>query len=374
MKGLLIAVLMCVAASVQAKDHIVQAVPGAAQALISSGQVSGGDTIILQDGYHGRIAIKDQRFALTVTITSVKGARPRLDQLGVVNSSGWRITGLTIIPQRPENQIKTLVDVSQSSDVHLTQMTVASAAHSESWSAQQWRALAKNGVRLFGRNLSITNSYIKNTRHGINANADMAHVENNVVENFSGDGIRGLGDNSVYIANAIKTCIEVDDNHDDGFQSWSVDAVGNVGKGVVRNVRVERNVIENGNHPTGCTLQGIGLFGGFYEDWVIRDNTVIVDHWHGITVMGARSVLISGNVVVDSRPGKPGAPWIAITEHRDGRLSQNSVIKNNVTQTALRETGSKFVTTQPGVRRQGNVVVTNPNDALRRAKGRGARP
>ena len=368
MRCLIVVILACFTTTAQAKDHIVKAVPGAAQSLINSGRLVGGDRIILQAGYHGRVTIDGQHFKKTVTLTSAKGQRPRLDHVALTNSSGWRITGLTVIPKNTSAGSKTLVRVDQSKDIHFSRLTVATVTNSASWSAGQWRALARDGVRLSGQNLSITNSFVKNIRHGIIASANKALVENNFVENFSGDGIRGLGDNSQYIGNSIKTCVDVDDNHDDGFQSWSVNAAGKPAKGVVRNVRVERNLIENGNHPTGCTLQGIGLFGGFYEDWIIRDNTVIVDHWHGITVMGARRVVISGNVVVDARPGEPGAPWVAITPHRDGRVSQNSVIKGNVTQQALRDKGSKFITPQLGVRRQGNAVVRNPNDALRRAK------
>ncbi len=362
---LLLPVLCCLALSAAAKDHIVKAGPGQAQSLFASGQVSSGDRIVLEDGYHGTLTIAGYAFNPPVTLTRRNGQRPQFDQLSIINSHGLRIVGLTVIPQKPELVSKTMVRVQDSKHVHLSQLSVATTRNSKGWTARQWVRRARDGVLLSGQDVSITNSFIKNTRHGIIASANRANVENNVVDTFSGDGMRGLGDNSLYIGNTIRTCVDVDDNHDDGFQSWSVNKAGQVAKGVVRNVRLERNLIENGNHPLKCSLQGIGLFGGFYEDWVIRHNTVIVDHWHGITVMGARNVVISQNVVVDSRPGKPGAPWIAITAHRDGRLSKNSVIKNNISQQKLKQSGSKFVTEQPGVRRQGNVVANSPQDALR---------
>jgi hypothetical protein len=216
---------------------------------------------------------------------------------------------------------------------------------------------------------SITESVIRNVRHGVEANADGVRVADNLIEFFTGDGIRGLGDDSVYVGNTIRTCIKADDNHDDGFQSWSVDAQGRPGQGVVRNVRVENNIIENGDHPLRCALQGIGLFGGFYEDWVIRGNRIIANHWHGVTVMGARRVEVSDNIVVDSHPGAPGPPWITITAHKDGTLSEDNVIAGNVSQPW--SGGSRhtlFSQPQPGVQLRNNRVVASPEEALSLAR------
>jgi len=140
--------------------------------------------------------------------------------------------------------------------------------------------------------------------------------------------------------------------------------LGTPGGGVVRNVRLEDNVIENGTHPMACTLQGIGMFDGIYEDWVIRGNTIVVNNWHGITVMGARNVLIEDNIVVDAEPGEPGAPWIAITAHKDGRLSENSTIQGNTTQPWRGGPNSPFKQPQPGVTLLENRVVETAEEAL----------
>lgn len=340
-----------------ADEYHVPATPGSLQKLLDTGRLKDGDRLILASGNHGRIVISGLRFDSPLTITAAAGGAANLDQLVVEASSGIHIRKLSVIPAALVPPGEFLVRVEEGTQISLSRMIVASAVDSQSWTAPQWREKARNGVFLSGENVSLTDSYVFNVRHAVSAFAKGARVERNTIENFGGDGIRGIGDNSSYIENTIDTCVRIDDNHDDGFQSWSLDAQGRPGKGVVRNVRVERNRIVNGDHPFTCQLQGIGLFDGFYEDWVIKDNTIDVDHWHGITVMGARNVIVSDNVVTDFRPGKPGAPSITIMAHKDGRLAENSSVERNVTQPWLGNAGSPFNRDHPGVALLGNRVL-----------------
>jgi len=338
-----------------AADHHVGA--GGAQALIDSGVLKGGDRLILGPGFHGSIVIDELMFDEPVVVIPESDTLSQLDHLLIRNSAGWRFERVSIITREDKMPSADLVGVFESRNIHLHDLTIASAPDSEGWTAEEWRQLARNGIVISGSDVSITNNSIRNVRHGITSTAKNAWVEGNTIELFSGDGIRALGDDSAYIGNSIETCVQVDDNHDDGIQSWSLDAEGRPGRGVVRNVRVEGNLIVNGDHPLTCTLQGIGLFDGIFENWTIRDNRVVVDHWHGITVMGARNVAIFDNTVLDSRPGAPGAPWISITAHKDGRVSQNSVIARNVTLPFSGGSSSPFRQPQPGVTRFGNRVL-----------------
>ena len=105
--------------------------------------------------------------------------------------------------------------------------------------------------------------------------------------------------------------MDIDNNHDDGIQSYSRDRLGCDGFGEVKGVVLRGNTIinfENLNQPLRCNFQGIGLFDGMFVDWVIADNLVVTNHWRGITVMGARNVKIENNIVVDNLAGKPGPP------------------------------------------------------------------
>ena len=65
---------------------------------------------------------------------------------------------------------------------------------------------------------------------------------------------------------------------------------GGVGTGEVRDVVLRGNVIINNlnpDHPLHATLQGIGCFDGLFVNWVVENNVVITDHWHGISLYGA---------------------------------------------------------------------------------------
>ena len=83
-----------------------------------------------------------------------------------------------------------------------------------------------------GTNLNVLDNTITVVDHGIGSDASNSLVSGNLIANFRGDGIRGLGDDMIYEYNTIKNSYDVDDNHDDGFQSWSYGS-GGVGTGVV---------------------------------------------------------------------------------------------------------------------------------------------
>lgn len=344
--------------NVFAAEYQVPATPGSFQTLLDSGSLKGGDRLILAPGDHGKIVMSGLVFENPVTITAGGDGAANLDQLVIESSSGIQIRKLSIIPKTLVPLGEFLVSVQDGTGIHLSRLIVASAVNSDAWSAPQWRRNARNGIFLSGQDISLTDSYVFNVRHAVSAFADGARIERNTIETFGGDGIRGIGDNSRYIENTIDTCVAIDDNHDDGFQSWSLDAQGRPGKGIVRNVRVERNRIVNGDHRLTCQLQGIGLFDGVYEDWVIKGNTIDVDHWHGITVMGARNVNVSDNFVTDFRPGKPGAPSITVMAHKDGRPAENSSVERNTTQPWLGSEGSPFNQDHPGVALSGNRVLS----------------
>jgi len=152
------------------------------------------------------------------------------------------------------------------------------------------------------------------------------------VENFAGDGLRGLGDHSVFQYNIVKNCYDVNANHDDGFQSWSV-GQGGVGTGVVKGIVLRGNTIinyEDPNQPHRGALQGIGCFDGMYEDWVIENNVIIVDHYHGITLGGAVRCRIINNTVLDPNPGRPGPAAIRVDNHKNGTPSRDCIVRNNL--------------------------------------------
>jgi parallel beta-helix repeat protein len=202
--------------------------------------------------------------------------------------------------------------------------------------------------------MTVRNCVFRNVDFGISVSAADSLIEGNIVENFAGDGMRGLGDNTTFQYNTIKNCYDVNRNHDDGFQSWSRGENGRVGGGEVRGIVLRGNTIinfENPQQPHRGTLQGIGCFDGMFVDWVVENNVVITDHFHGITLSGARNCRIINNTVIDRREGGPGPPWIRIGNHKNGTPSTGCVVRNNLTSS---------LSVNDGVQVDHNLIVKDP--------------
>jgi parallel beta-helix repeat protein len=144
--------------------------------------------------------------------------------------------------------------------------------------------------------------------------------------------LRGLGNYCTFQYNTVKNCYDVNGNHDDGFQSWSVGPNG-VGSGQVVGLVLRGNTIinyEDPNQPHRGALQGIGCFDGTFVDWVVENNVIVTDHYHGITLLGARNCRVINNTVLDRNDGRPGPPWIRVNNHKKGMAPVDCVVRNNL--------------------------------------------
>jgi hypothetical protein len=196
------------------------------------------------------------------------------------------------------------------------------------WTADDWNRMACNGISVRGDSILILNNHVRNTDFGLSISGNNSIAFNNTIENFSGDGLRGLGNDLLFERNTVKNCYDVNENHDDGFQSWSINDDPPRERVVLRG-----NLIinyEDPDQPLRGTLQGIGCFDGPYIDWVVENNVVITDHWHGITLSGAFNCRIVNNTVIDPNSQDPGPCWIRISDHKDGTHSANCLIRNNI--------------------------------------------
>ena len=308
--------------------------------------VRAGDTIYLRSGYYGDLRVVGYYNAANVYVVAQDGHVPRFRSLLVQGGSHWVFRGLHISPEHaptyekhaPTYEKTVLFRIDSRSrqgpvsDIVVEDCTLQSVADSSRWTADDWNRLSCSGVQADGNHLTLRNNVLKNVDFGISVNAEDSLIEGNLVENFAGDGMRGLGNRSVFQYNTVKNCYDVNDNHDDGFQSWSMGSDG-VGSGEVQGVVLRGNTFINNeapDQPYRGQLQGIGCFDGTYVDWVIENNVVVVDTWHGITLLGARNSRIVNNTVVDSRAGGAGPPWIKVGPHKNGTASTGNVIRNNL--------------------------------------------
>ncbi len=322
--------------------------------------VQAGDTIWLRSGYHGDLSILRYYNFDTITLAAEEGHTPRLSSLRIRSSAHWTIRGLTVSAEfAPTYKRQTLIDLDSHSwhgpvhDITVEDCTIYSTTDSSAWTIDDWNQLACNGLQVDGTRMTIRNNRLLNVNFGISVNASHSLVSGNLVENFAGDGLRGLGDYTTFEYNTVKNCYDVNANHDDGFQSWSSGPNG-VGTGEVVGVTLRGNTIinyEDPNQPFRGALQGIGCFDGTFVDWVIENNVIIVDHWHGITLGGARNCLVINNTVIDRNASRPGPPWICVDKHKNGTPPVNCVVRNNLT-TSLANAD--------GVLEESNMIVHDP--------------
>ncbi len=310
-----------------------------------------GDRVLLHEGDYGDVTVSGE-FGADTFVEPYEDDAPRLRTLLVQNARNVVVRGLSISLSHAETYASdTMVTVRGSSNVTIEDNDIFSVddATTAGWSATDWADLPGTGISLRTGDVTLRNNRVRNVGYGISVahDAPNAHVVSNLVENFSRDGLRGIGDYGVFEFNTVKNAYDVDDHHDDFFQSWSVGEDGAPGTGVVRGVVLRGNLFINfddPDQPFAGAAQGIGCFDGFFEDWVVENNVVIVNHWHGITFLGARNMRIVNNTVLDNRRGeRPGPPWIMVSSHKDGTRSEDIVIRNNLAETITLEDSDRAV-------------------------------
>lgn len=303
-------------------------------AAFSSGKVAGGDRILLQDGLHGALVVQGVTFPTPVTIAAENKHGARVESVRVRQGvNNVIISGLSVIPTDPVNASGYLVDVEYSTTgIGLERLKILNGSDADdfmTWSAATWDARSgSSGIRINGSQSYARWNRIVGVYMGITVAGDDVRVAGNYINGYNGDGLRGLGNNNHFRRNRVFNCVDTDGNHDDGFQSFTRNG------SVVRGLTLDQNVIiewtGEPTHPLRCKLQGIGLFDGFFDDLTVTNNLVATTQYHGITVVGTRRAKIINNTVVNAN-GPGTAPWIMVSDHKNGQLSTDVIVANNLT-------------------------------------------
>ena len=302
------------------------------RAAIRSGSIKGGDTIIFKPGQYGRLKFHDVTPDSMVTFKT-EGPGVHVTELEVARSQNLSFDGFQVWPLKRRGDNQSLVRAGHSSrNIHFRNFDLRSGETTDyvNWSLRDWRERQISGFLLNGPDVSVTDSTLTGIGFGIAVTGKNARVERNTIYGFSGDGIRGLGDNTHIIGNHIKDCVKIDGNHDDGLQSWTLGKGGKVGAGIQKDLHIIGNQIEewtgDPKHPLICDLQGM-LFGHRLHDLVITNNIVAVSAYHGISAAGITRGLIANNTLVNSRGPSSKAPWIGVL----GGGSRQVTMANNIT-------------------------------------------
>ena len=293
-------------------------------------KVKPGDTMLLRSGYHGDVTLSGTN-ADFITIAAEKGQKPTLSRLTISSGTKWRVRGLTISPsfgdKAYDGNIVTIAEGGPSSDLVIEDCFIHTEADSSKWDVAKWMK-ANSGIFMgrHGKALTLRNNYILNTRFGMSLCAEDSLCEGNVIANFSADGIRVTRDGLTVRYNVIKNNFcsagDGDRNHDDGIQCF----LFNKGTGTVRRATVVGNIIinrEDDRQKYHNPLQAIGFFDGPLIDFVVTDNVVLVDMWHGVSLYDAQNARIERNVAW-TRWGRRRPPWIRL-----GGTSRNCTVRDN---------------------------------------------
>lgn len=313
------------------------------QAVFTAGKIfAAGDIIYLRNGFHGSPSVTGLNSG-NVTIRAQSGHIPKLKNLVVTNASRWVLSELNISPENAGVVDKTTRMVyvhSNCSYITIQRCAIYSAASIAGWTATDWSTKAADGFWTYGPNTTFTSNTLTNVNFGIVVvrTAKNSLISGNTIANIHWDGIRGLADDCTYSYNMVKNFfvpMAVESNHDDGFQSWSggYDAIP-AGGSQVKNVVLRGNTFISStdpNQPLKSEMQGIGCFDGYFDNFVVENNLVITDMWHAIALFGARNCRIVNNTVMKHPINVFGyLPWITIKPHKNGVVSSNNIVRNNL--------------------------------------------
>ncbi len=304
--------------------------------LAASKKLVGGDTVLFMAGYHGMLTVSGQNFTTPVTLMAAPGAVAQVDAIVVTASTKIVIKDLKVwtsgATTTVTNQIKSDANTTDITFQNLDVRAAPTSVNYVNWDLATWTSNKRNGIEMKGTRNSAIGNRVTGVNFGIMASGNGALIEKNIIDGFSGDGMRALGDNSVIRGNRVQNCVRIDTNHADGFQSWSRGPNG-AGSGTVYNLTIEGNKFYEWNNPTvsplKCKLQGVGMFDGMYDGVKVFNNLVSSTQYHGITIAGALNTVINNNTVTAPTTTKLNYPWIKIAYHKNGTPSQNVRVSNN---------------------------------------------
>jgi parallel beta-helix repeat protein len=320
-----------------------------------------GDVIRCRTGYHGIPTIKNANTG-NVTIQPDTGATPTLGRIIFnTNAQRWVLTGFDVCPENAGAGTylpgTNLVDFQgNATDNTITNCAIRAVKSIAGFTVTDWynKVGGGNAFWIRAKRNTITNNLVENVGFGIVVykGGEFAYVGNNTVRNYYQDGTRSIADDCTWEYNVVENSFVADANHDDCFQSWSIGADNVAGHGTIYRNTLRGNLFiaqSDPSQPLASTPQGIGCFDGMYEGWVIENNIIISDTYHGIALYGAVNCRIVNNTVTQCAAGGNVAikPWVKIFAHKansDGTPwpvpPSGNTIRNNIAANTVGYDGS----------------------------------
>ena len=163
-------------------------------------------------GNHGSPFI-NKSYSEDVVITKFPVEHPVIKFIVFSGASHWKLDSLTISsegirvrfdpplehPVYPIKDNSLIHIIDNSSNITVENCFIASVNNSSEWTKDDWNYKAWNGIyNTKNSDITIRNCHLKNINFGIqNTSSCVNHLyENNIIENFSGDALRGNGTNN----------------------------------------------------------------------------------------------------------------------------------------------------------------------------------
>ena len=317
--------------------------PRSLQELFSDGSIQPGMTVILRRHESALYLHSGHKHLLdgnSSWITVIGESEASIGSINLEYVKNIRFTGLNI----SKNTTRNLVSTYDTENIIFDHNYISGGSDYESWDSEKWQKIASGVMFRRGKCSTAYRNELMNLRTGIQAyvrDNDMNHeiqsmkalIKNNLIRNISEDFMRPLGsditiDGNVGLDHYVSEK-DGDPYHDDFIQGYAY-PIGTE----FSNVKIINNFYQSStdvNRSYQSEGQGIGIFDGLYTNFLIENNTLISDHWHGITVLWGRDGIIRNNTVmaIDDTTGR--YMWIQSEKDKSGKYNpENVVVTNNV--------------------------------------------
>ncbi len=194
------------------------------------------------------------------------------------------------------------------------------------WQAEDWHALARDGIQLHGQDNAAIGNLIRHVRHGVEAFGEGSAILGNIYRDYCGDGIRLLN-HDIEAAYNVGGYARLGnpDEHRDNMQAWQHTALSPV-DGCLRGLRIHHNGFYN--PPEYPTAQGGLCFDGVLKGCEISYNTIITNHHHGLTIASAQGCTIIGNLIAHSGAGQSAWLMLGTRKPNHAVCSGNQLLDN----------------------------------------------
>ena len=273
-----------------------------------------GAAIYFSGDYPAGLTFKGLKFAYTVQLIGVNARAEFVDLVGCENLDVLQVTAYpTVFPlvDKYRPLFRARLGSVYCRFIGCVGMGHATGRDYYTWTQAEWIERKVFGIHLESPFCEAIDCDLRGVGFGILAKADDTTIRDCRVIGFSTDAYRILGDRVLHSNNVSADSFNVDPGHDDGTQGWE-DGADKVLTGCT---------IQNWRHvdwlydrlkPFPGESQGLGMFDGMYDGWIVMGCQIATDHYHGIVFAGATNVSLQRNQCFTQTNLRPGYPQIRI--------------------------------------------------------------